>query len=120
MEAKERQLSQDIQSVIFNNTTNAVQNQKGVSTIFQKAQALEQSLSQLKKENKGLREKLENTESGVSQFINEMDTLLERHDLKEALNEMLRSDQQYPLRDRGRNDEEAGGSTGGSMRRNKQ
>jgi|LauGreDrversion4_2_1035121.scaffolds.fasta_scaffold1860690_1 hypothetical protein len=44
MEAKERQLSQDIQSVIFNNTTSAVENQKGVSTIFQKAQALEQSL----------------------------------------------------------------------------
>lgn len=58
MEAKERQLSHDIQSIIFTNTTSAVENQKGVSTIFHKAQALENSLQQLKKENKGLKDKL--------------------------------------------------------------
>ena len=119
MEAKERQLSQDIQAIIYTNTTSAVQNQKGVTTIFQKAQNLEQSLQTLKRENKGLRDKLENTEAGMTDFIREMESLMDRHELKEALNEMLRSDQQYPLRDRGRNDEDAGGSTGGSMRRNK-
>jgi hypothetical protein len=70
-------LSQEIQNIIYKNTTSAVESQRGVSNVFQKAQLLEKSLQSLKRENKALREKLENTEHGMHNFIREMEQLME-------------------------------------------
>ena len=51
--------------------------------------------------------------------MREMGGLLEQHETSEALGEILRNNESQLQRDsvRGRNDEDAGGSTGGSMRR---
>jgi len=38
MEAREKKLSQEINNIIYKNTTSVAENQKGVSQIFQKAQ----------------------------------------------------------------------------------
>jgi hypothetical protein len=44
MESKERQLSEEIQAIIYKNTTNAVETQKDSMHVHQKAQQLESSL----------------------------------------------------------------------------
>lgn len=79
---------------------------------------LESSLQQLKKENKNLREKLEMTEVNMQSFIREMSGLMDQHDLGGALSDFLNEDN-AASGNRGRNDEEGGGSTGGSIRRTK-
>lgn len=89
MELKERQLSQEIQSLIYKNTTSAVENQKGVTTIFQRAHQLESSLQQLKKENKSLREKLEITELNMQSFVREMTGMMDSHELGSSLGDIL-------------------------------
>eukprot|EP00347_Sterkiella_histriomuscorum_P013141 403365857 len=131
-EGKERQISQEIQSLIYKNTTSAVENQKGVSHVFQRAQQLEQSLQQLKRENKALREKLEMTEFNMQSFIREMGGMLDQHQLIDTIGDLM--NEQFPLNNPGSSnagggsslgvssrkpDEEGGGSTGGSIRRNK-
>lgn len=76
---------------------------------------LELSLQNLKRENKALREKLEITEINMQTFMREMDGLFDQHQLSHMMEEMMiGAELEGP-----KNDEEGGGSTGGSIRRNK-
>ncbi len=55
---------------------------------------------------------MEQTELSTQEFIREMETLMDSHEIKEALQGLNGAA-------RGRNEEDPGGSTGGSIRRNK-
>ena len=77
---------------------------------------LESSLQQLKRENKTLKEKLDMTEINVSSFVREMGGMLDQHELSGALSELINEEFQNPLPG---DDDEAGDSTGGSIRRSK-
>ena len=105
--------------MIYRNTTNTVDNQRNVTNVFQRAQMLEASLQQLKRENKSLREKLEMMELNMSSFIREMGGMMDQHDLSGALTDMLNEETILNSNGSGlgRNNEEGGGSTGGSIRK---
>lgn len=60
------------------------------------------------------------TELNMQTFMRDMSGLIDSHDLSEVLNDILQDDYNVMNGGRGRNDEEGGGSTGGSVRRNKQ
>lgn len=57
------------------------------------------------------------TQVNMSSFIREMGGLVDEHSLSEVLSDMMSEDNGMG---RGRNNEEGGGSTGGSIRRSKQ
>lgn len=85
--------------------------------MYQKAQALEMALQQLKRENKALREKLDITEVNMRSFMREMDGLFDQHQIAGMLEDLTQ--QNLLGESRVKTDEEGGGSTGGSIRRNK-
>lgn len=58
------------------------------------------------------------TELNMQTFIREMGGIIDQHELGEVLNDILNEDYEISG-NRGRNNEEGGGSTGGSIRRTK-
>ena len=58
------------------------------------------------------------TEFNMQSFIREMGGMLDQHSLIDTIGDLM--SEHFPTSSRAKNDEEGGGSTGGSIRRTKQ